>query len=390
MSLVIGNVLSLDGKFYAKSEDGSLREISKGDEIYEGKTVVGNDGNEPTDSAVIAVDGAENIIVSGNDAQLFDASISKEVFSQEDTTTENSSINSMVDKIDQIETAAVEDTPRSTDAGEVNFIESNSADTDINAKLSDNEFETKTDERTYRFEENSVAQNKAEVLDKNTPQAEAVVAKAQTQTIQEVETNNEPTLILEPIKTLDEDTTTTITFSATDADGTVITTAVAQHGEVVVNSDDGTITYTPDENYNGTDTITVTVTDDDGAVITKESTITVESVNDLPVITVLDTTANENVSQVIANVSDIDGTIDISTLSAENGTLTISENGDITYTPNENFSGTDSVSVSVTDNSGETVTQTIAMDINANPDAVDDIGFEPADAVLAGEMTFEA
>ncbi|WP_190271972.1 Ig-like domain-containing protein [Arcobacter nitrofigilis] len=87
--------------------------------------------------------------------------------------------------------------------------------------------------------------------------------------------NDAPTLEVETTKTVDEDGSTTITFSASDVDGTVSTTAVAEHGTVVVNND-GTITYTPDANYNGKDTITVTTKDDDGATVTKTSAITVK------------------------------------------------------------------------------------------------------------------
>jgi hypothetical protein len=39
-----------------------------------------------------------------------------------------------------------------------------------------------------------------------------------------------------------EDGATSITFSATDTDGTVTTTATAEHGTVEVN-DDGTLSY---------------------------------------------------------------------------------------------------------------------------------------------------
>ncbi len=58
-----------------------------------------------------------------------------------------------------------------------------------------------------------------------------------------------PTLTVESTKVVDEDGSTSITFAAADTDGTVTTTASAEHGTVVVNND-GTITYTPDANYN--------------------------------------------------------------------------------------------------------------------------------------------
>ncbi|MCW8895397.1 MAG: DVUA0089 family protein, partial [Sulfurimonas sp.] len=84
----------------------------------------------------------------------------------------------------------------------------------------------------------------------------------------------------------------------------------------------------------------------------------------------------EDTAQVIANASDIDGTIDTSTLTANNGVVTIAENGDITYTPNADYNGTDTVNISVTDNDGATATQTITLTVDAtndNPVAVDDV-----------------
>ena len=42
MSVVIGKVSNLlNGKFYVKNTDGSIRELSIGDSIYEGDLVVG-------------------------------------------------------------------------------------------------------------------------------------------------------------------------------------------------------------------------------------------------------------------------------------------------------------------------------------------------------------
>ena len=200
----------------------------------------------------------------------------------------------------------------------------------------------------------------------------AIVIQTSAITVNDI--NDAPTLTVESTKSVDEDGTTSITFTAADIDGTVTTTATAQHGTVTVN-ENGTISYTPEANYNGADTITVTTTDDDGAIVIQTSAITVNDINDAPVITVVDTTVTEDVSQVIANVSDIDGTIANSSLSAENGTVTISDNGDITYTPNADFNGTDSVTVLVTDNDGATTTQVISVDVvsaNDGPDAVDD------------------
>ncbi|WP_038899903.1 cadherin-like domain-containing protein, partial [Dickeya dadantii] len=69
-----------------------------------------------------------------------------------------------------------------------------------------------------------------------------------------------------------------------DVDGNplTVTAATAGNGTVVINAD-GTLTYTPNVNFNGTDTVTYTVSDGAGGVVTGTLTITVTAVNDAPV-----------------------------------------------------------------------------------------------------------
>ena len=74
---------------------------------------------------------------------------------------------------------------------------------------------------------------------------------------------------------------------------------------------DGTITYTPDENYHGTDTFTYSVKDDTAAELnsTATATMTVIPINDPPVITNLDYyyTTNEDTTKVVPlTVTDVD------------------------------------------------------------------------------------
>ncbi|MCK5894368.1 MAG: type I secretion C-terminal target domain-containing protein [Endozoicomonadaceae bacterium] len=97
-------------------------------------------------------------------------------------------------------------------------------------------------------------------------------------------TNAAPTLRLDSTASVDEDGNTSINFEANDIDGTVTTSASAEHGTVTVNSN-GTISYSPDENYSGDDTITVTATDNNGATHIQTSTVNVAAVADAASIT---------------------------------------------------------------------------------------------------------
>ena len=110
---------------------------------------------------------------------------------------------------------------------------------------------------------------------------------------------------------------------------------------------DGTLDFTPDANFNGTDTVTYTVTDGAGGTDTATVTITVNPVNDGP--TALDDTASVDEDGsvtigVLANDSDIDGdALSVTAATAGNGSVSIRPDGSLDYTPNSNFNGTDTV-----------------------------------------------
>ncbi|GKT11405.1 MAG: hypothetical protein ISEC1_P0369 [Thiomicrorhabdus sp.] len=106
----------------------------------------------------------------------------------------------------------------------------------------------------------------------------SVDGAASTVTVQIDGTNDAPTLTVQSTQTVDGNSNTTITYASADVDGTVTTTATALNGTVVVNVD-GTISYSPNPDYNGTDTITITATDNDGATTIQTSAITVNDVS---------------------------------------------------------------------------------------------------------------
>ena len=92
----------------------------------------------------------------------------------------------------------------------------------------------------------------------------------------------------------DEDNAVTIDVVTNDTDidiggGTLQVTQVTDgtNGTAVVNLD-GTVTYTPSPDFNGTDTITYTVSDGQGGFDTATVDITVNAVNDAPVISSVD------------------------------------------------------------------------------------------------------
>ena len=72
--------------------------------------------------------------------------------------------------------------------------------------------------------------------------------------------------------TTSEDTPLEVNVTANDADpdagGLTVTDATDPPHGVVTNNNDGTITYTPDPNFSGTDSFVYTITDADGETAT--------------------------------------------------------------------------------------------------------------------------
>nr|WP_281253135.1 Ig-like domain-containing protein [Rubricoccus marinus] len=171
----------------------------------------------------------------------------------------------------------------------------------------------------------------------------------------------------------DEDQPVTVAVLANDRDpddGTELTvTAVTspQHGTAVLN-DDGTVTYTPEANFNGEDTFTYTVDDGDGSVgslsaaaraeDTASVTVAIRSVNDAPLAVDDAVSTGEGAPvtvAVLANDTDIDGDPleIIAAGGASFGAVAVASGGSsVTYTPNVGFTGQDSFLYTVSDGNG--------------------------------------
>jgi len=141
----------------------------------------------------------------------------------------------------------------------------------------------------------------------------------------------------------------------------------------IVNTDDGTFTYTPDPNFNGTDSFTFEVTDGED-IVSGTLTIDVTPVNDAPVMGDLGVSVNEDGSvEGSLGATDVDDgdilTYSITTTPALGSLDLDGATGAFTYTPNPDEDESDSFGVEVTDGTltaGATVTVTITA-INDAP-----------------------
>lgn len=147
-----------------------------------------------------------------------------------------------------------------------------------------------------------------------------------------------------------------------DADGNELTARIVSpttNGTVVVN-EDGSIEYTPNPDYFGTDVFSYVLTD--GVDDSNEAIVTLDvvAVNDVPVgnsdvlFGVVDGVIELDESRgVLNNDFDIDSTDLSATLETgpTNGQLTLNANGSLAYTPNAGFEGTDEFTYRVSDGS---------------------------------------
>src|SRR5207237_598439 len=143
----------------------------------------------------------------------------------------------------------------------------------------------------------------------------------------------------------------------TDVDAGDTRTAVLASGPAngtLTMKADGSFTYTPSANFNGTDAFTYQAKDAAGAVSTVATvTITVNAVNDAhgehhdayttprgTALTIAAPGVRGNDTDV--DVSDTRTAVLVAASGPANGSLTLNADGSFTYTPSANFNGTDS------------------------------------------------
>ncbi len=163
-------------------------------------------------------------------------------------------------------------------------------------------------------------------------------------------------------------------------------------GTASVNTSDGSISYTPAADFNGSDSMTYRVQDDLGEWSnTATVSITVTAVNDAPLANNDSAVTDEDTPVVIdvaANDSDIDGSLDLSAVivvsDATQGSLQNNGDGTLTYTPASDFYGSDSFSYQISDDEADpSDTATVTLTVNAINDAPV-ISGTPPDNVLEG------
>jgi VCBS repeat-containing protein len=188
---------------------------------------------------------------------------------------------------------------------------------------------------------------------------------------------NDAPVATDDVYQTDEDTPLTIAAAGvlrndTDADGDRLTAALASHpahGSLTLNAD-GSLSYTPDPDYNGTDSFVYRASDraDYG---TATVTIDVTAAGDAPAAngdsyhTNQDTPLTVEAPGVLANDSDADDDALAAALVSgpAHGSLTLNRDGSLSYTPNADYSGSDSFSYRTSDGGLESDPVTVTIEV---------------------------
>ena len=155
-----------------------------------------------------------------------------------------------------------------------------------------------------------------------------------------------------------------------------LTLSIANSNEGLLNAglDGLTVNLSLLENQNGSATITVTATDDSSATVTDTFIVTVNPINDNPVLTDIGAqSVNEDTAKVILlTATDIDeDDLTYTATSTESNVTASVSNDTLTLTPADNWNGTTDITVTVTDDGTGTLTdtETFTVTINAINDA---------------------
>src|SRR5206468_1110337 len=148
-------------------------------------------------------------------------------------------------------------------------------------------------------------------------------------------------------------------------------------GTLGLNSD-GSFTYTPAANYNGSDSFVYKINDGTADSNLATVSLTITAVNDAPLAKIGSATRTEDTaltvdaaSGLLAQATDIDGDPLTAVLVSgpSHGTLGLNSDGSFSYTPAANYNGSDSFVYEINDGTADSNLATVSLTITAVNDA---------------------
>ncbi|MDF3123447.1 Ig-like domain-containing protein [Rheinheimera sp. 1928-s] len=193
----------------------------------------------------------------------------------------------------------------------------------------------------------------------------------------ELNGNNLPVAVADTASTgVDMTVVVDVLANDTDPDGDALTVsqAVGSFGTVTVLADQQ-LSYTPNQDFIGTDTVIYNITDGRGGTASSELIVSVVA-NRAPV-AVNDVASTDDKTvlliAVLANDTDEDGhTLTISSASAVQGTVSIEADQRLRYVPKAGFAGVDTISYTITDGFDGEATAQVSVTVRAYQDVVVD------------------
>jgi len=191
-----------------------------------------------------------------------------------------------------------------------------------------------------------------------------------------------PTATLDTYTTVQNTVLNGTSVLANDTAASILTASLTEepaHGTLDLAAD-GTFTYTPDQDFFGSDYFIYTATDQQGRTSVARSFITVREGSgpvdpaDAPAaaadsyVTNQDEPLTVSASGVLANDTDDDGAENLLAsviLDPGHGDLTLNPDGSFTYTPDTGFAGTDYFNYYATDPGGLVASATVTITVNA-------------------------
>ena len=402
MAQFVGTVSKLTGVAHARAEDGTMRELRLGDDVYQGEVLVTARGTV----VQVSVPDAPSIVLPGERELLLNGEVTvANSDSADESVLDEETLDSLVAALESGEGDLL-DGLEATAAGAGNegssFVRLGRIGYGLSelTELNDPNGVTEQELSSSEFDPDLA-------LLQTDDDVEIEIPEPEPEPEDEPPVNASPDAVDDAFSgEFDTELQGNVLPNDTDPEGDALTvTGNSQpaNGEVLVNAD-GSFTYVPNQGFSGSDSFTYTISDGNGGTDTATVSITVAEevvvppppppppVNEAPdaLDDAVSTEFGTPVSgSVLPNDSDPEGDALTITGNTEpaNGSLVFNADGTFTYTPSDGFSGDDTFTYTISDGNGGTDTATVSITVaeevvvppppppppvNEAPDALDD------------------